>query len=53
MYPGSTPEFRIYKTLAGESILQVRYINVSQGYTGKWMPVNIVQEELIKQENIE
>jgi len=24
--------------------MQVRYINSAMGYTGKWMPVNTVQE---------
>ena len=25
--------------------MQVRYINAPMGYTGKWMPVNTVQEQ--------
>ena len=46
MYPNSTPEFRIFVTLNNVQELQVRYINESQGYTSKWMPVNTVQEEI-------
>jgi hypothetical protein len=45
VYPNSTPEFRIYKTLSGDAILQVRYINIAQGYTGKWQDVPVVNEK--------
>lgn len=45
VYPNSTPEFRIYKTINGDAVLQVRYINAPMGYMGKWMPVKTVQEE--------
>jgi hypothetical protein len=43
-YPNSTPEFRIYKTINGDVILQVRYINEAQGYTGKWQNIPVVEE---------
>ena len=45
MYPNSTPEFRIYKTINGDAILQVRYINITQGYTSKWQNIPVVEEE--------
>jgi hypothetical protein len=45
IYPGSTPEFRILKIVNGESVLQVRYINITQGYTSKWQAVPVVEEE--------
>jgi hypothetical protein len=45
VYPGSAPEFRIYKTLNGETVLQVRYINEAHGYTSKWQNVPVVNEE--------
>jgi hypothetical protein len=44
LYPGSTPEFRIYKTLSGDAVLQVRYVNIAQGYTGKWQDIPVVNE---------
>ena len=43
VYPGSTPEFRILKRPNGEQTLQVRYINVAQGYTGKWQNVPVIE----------
>jgi hypothetical protein len=45
LYPNSSPEFRIVVKQNGLEELQVRYINMAQGYTSKWMPVNTVQEE--------
>jgi hypothetical protein len=45
IYPGSSPEFRILKKQNGESVLQVRYINITQGYTSKWQAVPVVEEE--------
>jgi hypothetical protein len=45
IYPGSSPEFRIYKTINGDAILQVRYINEEQGYTSKWQNIPIVEEQ--------
>jgi hypothetical protein len=44
-YPNSTPEFRIYKTINGDAVLQVRYINNAMGYTGKWQDIPVVEEE--------
>jgi len=43
VYPGSTPEFRILKQPNGEQTLQLRYINITQGYTGKWQNVPVVE----------
>ena len=43
VYPNSAPEFRILKQPNGEQMLQVRYINMAQGYTGKWQDVPVVE----------
>lgn len=43
IYPGSTPEFRILKQPNGELTFQVRYVNIAQGYTGKWQNVPVVE----------
>jgi trehalose-6-phosphate synthase len=45
IYPNSTPEFRHLQKADGTIEMQVRYVNSSMGYTGKWMPVNTVQEQ--------
>jgi hypothetical protein len=45
VYPNSTPEFRIYKTINGDAILQVRYINITQGYQSTWQAIPVVEEE--------
>lgn len=44
VYPGSTPEFRILIKADGTQVLQLRYVNISHGYTGKWQDVPVVQE---------
>lgn len=44
IYPQSTPEFRQVQKTDGVMEMQVRYINSAMGYTGKWMPVNVVTE---------
>jgi hypothetical protein len=44
MYPNSTPEFRIFVKQNGSEELQVRYINITQGYTGKWQVVPKIYE---------
>lgn len=44
IYPNSTPEFRILVKSNGAQILQVRYISITHGYTGKWKNVPFVQE---------
>jgi hypothetical protein len=44
IYPGATPEFRVLKQ-NGEQTLQVRYINITQGYTSKWQNVPVVEIE--------
>lgn len=46
IYPDSVPEFRIFKKLNGEQELQVRYVCQKQGYLGKWIPIQIVIEEV-------
>jgi hypothetical protein len=45
IYPNSTPEFRMFQKTDGVMEMQVRYINTQVGYTGKWMPVNTIQEQ--------
>lgn len=44
VYPSSTPEFRILIKKDGTQELQLRYINITQGYTGKWESVKIEYE---------
>jgi hypothetical protein len=44
IYPGSVPEFRMLVKADGAKILQVRYINTVQGYTGKWQDIPTVVE---------
>ena len=44
VYPNSTPEFRILIKKDGTQELQVRYINIAQGYTGKWKPIKVEYE---------
>jgi len=45
IYPNSTPEFRILVKQDGTQELQLRYINITQGYTGQWQAVRIEHEE--------
>jgi hypothetical protein len=45
IYPNSTPEFRIFVKQNGTQEFQVRYINLAQGYTGKWQPVLVEYED--------
>jgi hypothetical protein len=44
VYPGATPEFRFLVKQDGTQELQVRYINIAQGYTGKWQPIKVEYE---------
>ena len=44
IYPNSTPEFRILVKQDGTQELQVRYINIVQGYTGKWQAIQVEYE---------
>ena len=44
MYPNSTPEFRILVKQDGTQEFQLRYINITQGYTGKWQAVRVEYE---------
>lgn len=45
IYPNSTPEFRTLVKIDGTNQLQVRYINLAMGYTGKWQPIQVVYEQ--------
>jgi hypothetical protein len=45
IYPGSVPEFRMLLKKDGTQVMQVRYINSSMGYTGKWQDIPVTQEE--------
>jgi hypothetical protein len=45
VYPGSTPEFRILIKADGAQVMQLRYVNISHGYTGKWQDVPVVIED--------
>lgn len=47
VYPGCTPEFRILIKTDGTQVLQLRQINITVGYTGKWEDVPVVKEEKI------
>jgi len=51
IYPQSVPEFRTMQKADGTMEMQVRYVNAQMGYTGKWMPVNTVQEDTNKVES--
>jgi hypothetical protein len=51
VYPGSTPEFRILVKPDGTQVLQIRHINITQGYTGKWQDVPVVLESVENVEN--
>ena len=39
IYPNSTPEFRMIQKNNETMVMQVRYINLLTGYTGKWVDV--------------
>lgn len=43
-YPGATPEFRILLKADGTQTLQVRYVHIGVGYTGKWQDIPTVKE---------
>lgn len=45
IYPNSVPEFRNLQKSDGTIEMQVRYRNDVMGYTGKWMPINTVEEK--------
>lgn len=44
IYPNSTPEFRMAEKANGTMVMQLRYINASMGYTGKWIDVKTEKE---------
>ena len=46
IYPGSVPEFRMFQKENGTTEMQVRYVNSTVGYTGKWMPVQTEKEKV-------
>jgi hypothetical protein len=48
IYPGSSPEFRMFERRDGTVQMQVRYINATQGYEGKWMDVKTERESDMK-----
>lgn len=43
VYPGSTPEFRMYTYADGRTAMQVHYVCKHQGYSGLWMDVETVK----------
>lgn len=45
IYPNSTPEFRIVVAKDGAQRFQLRYVNITQGYTGLWQDVPVVKED--------
>ena len=45
IYPNSIPEFRILEKNNGTQEFQVRYINIAQGYVGKWTSIKIEKED--------
>jgi hypothetical protein len=45
MYPNSTPEFRVLVKQDGKQELQIRYINIVQGYTSKWQAIKVEYEQ--------
>ena len=47
LYPNSTPEFRILVKQDGTQEIQVRYVCITQGYTGKWQAIQVVYENEI------
>ena len=44
IYPGATPEFRFLVKQDGSQILQIRHVNITYGYFGKWQDVPVVLE---------
>lgn len=44
IYPNSTPEFRMLQKEDGTMAMQVRYISMQAGYTGKWMDIKTEKE---------
>ena len=53
IYPGCTPEFRIFEHQDGTQVLQIRQINHTYGYVSKWEAVPVVKEHTIKNFNPE
>lgn len=44
VYPGATPELRIIIKQDGSQILQMRHVNITHGYLGKWQDVPVILE---------
>ena len=51
IYPNSSPEFRMIEKENGTMIMQVRYICLQVGYTGKWMDVKMEKENDISNQS--
>lgn len=49
IYPGSSPEFRMFQKSNGNTSMQIRYINRQMGYTSKWLTVPTEKEETTKE----
>ena len=45
IYPGATPEFRIFVKADGTQVFQIRYVHSGVGYTGKWQNISVVKED--------
>jgi hypothetical protein len=52
VYPGSSSQFRILEREDGTQVLQVRQINITNGYVGKWQDIPVVREEVTDTEPI-
>jgi hypothetical protein len=44
IYPGSAPEFRVLIKVDGTQVIQLRYVNITQGYIGQWQDLPVVKE---------
>ncbi len=44
-FPGTIPEFRMFKKQDGTIEQHVRYVNKGVGYTGKWFVVPVAEEQ--------
>jgi hypothetical protein len=52
IYPGCTPDFRILQREDGTQVLQVRQVNLTNNYVGKWQDIPVVREEVTDTEPI-
>lgn len=44
VYPASTAQFRILKSKEGIEKLQLRYVNITQGYASLWQDIPVILE---------